>query len=192
MITNAVFNITSDIMIIFIPMPVLFQSQLPPKRKIVLIGVFALGIFTIAAAAASKYYSLATPFGINWIYWYIREVSTSVIVANLPLTWTFLQRVFKVGSFAARYGRSNQSRTGGPTGVDGPATGRLRSNYGNLASCTREDRKHSSRVGHGHDMVTLGESESQERINHSSSDDDIALKIFRHDEIEIKSESVDR
>jgi len=48
MITNAVINISSDIMIIILPMPVFLQSQLPLKRKIILCGIFALGIFTVS------------------------------------------------------------------------------------------------------------------------------------------------
>ena len=47
LITNAVLNISSDIMIILIPMPLLLQSQLPAKRKAVLGAVFALGSFTV-------------------------------------------------------------------------------------------------------------------------------------------------
>lgn len=34
-------------MIILIPMPIFLKSQLPMKRKLVLIGVFALGAFTV-------------------------------------------------------------------------------------------------------------------------------------------------
>jgi hypothetical protein len=49
LITNAVINITSDIMIILIPMPIFLKSQLPLKRKAVLIGVFALGAFTVSS-----------------------------------------------------------------------------------------------------------------------------------------------
>ena len=51
MITNAVLNISSDIMIIALPMPVFLQSQLAVKRKIILCGVFALGIFTVGLSA---------------------------------------------------------------------------------------------------------------------------------------------
>lgn len=52
MITNAVMNISSDIMIIALPMPVFLQSQLAIKRKVVLCGVFALGIFTVCPETA--------------------------------------------------------------------------------------------------------------------------------------------
>jgi hypothetical protein len=47
LITNAVLNISSDIMIILIPMPLLFQVQLPRKNKAVLVGIFAIGVFNV-------------------------------------------------------------------------------------------------------------------------------------------------
>ncbi|KAH7127850.1 hypothetical protein B0J13DRAFT_588575 [Dactylonectria estremocensis] len=177
MITNIVTNITTDILIILLPMPVFVQSQLPLKRKIILCGVFALGAFTILAAILSKYYSLGKPYGTEWIYWYIREVSTAIITANLPLTWTFLQRVFRLGSFHAKYGKSSGQRTG-------EATNRLRSNYGNLSSRTREERP--NRATGLHD-VDISPSESQEQITGGYG---IPLKIYQKNEVHITSEQI--
>ncbi|RSL91341.1 hypothetical protein CEP51_000311 [Fusarium floridanum] len=178
MITNAVMNISSDIMIIALPMPVFLQSQLAIKRKVVLCAVFALGIFTILAAALSKYYSLGDPYGTEWTYWYIREVSTAIITANLPLTWTLLQRVFRLGSWASRYGKSSGQRTG-------EATSRFRSTYGNLTSVTREERR--TRVGTTHEPG-LSISESQEQIN---SGDSIPLKIYQKNEVIVTTNEVE-
>lgn len=48
MITNTVMNISTDIMIIALPMPVFLQSQLPLKRKVILCAVFALGGFSVS------------------------------------------------------------------------------------------------------------------------------------------------
>ncbi|KAJ4245286.1 hypothetical protein NW762_014156 [Fusarium torreyae] len=177
MITNAVINISSDIMIIILPMPVFIQSQLPLKRKLILCGVFALGIFTILAATMSKFYSLGDPYGTEWSYWYIREVSTAIIAANLPLTWTLLQRVFRLGSFSARYyGKASGQRTG-------EATSRFRSNYGNLSSINREDRTRRKPT-----VVEPGMSfsESQEEINGK----DIPLKIYQKNEVNITTDEV--
>lgn len=42
-----VLNISSDIMIILIPMPVFLQSKIAPKKKLILCGVFAVGCFTV-------------------------------------------------------------------------------------------------------------------------------------------------
>lgn len=48
LITNTVFNITSDIMIILIPMPVFLKSTLSIKKKSILCGIFAVGLFTVS------------------------------------------------------------------------------------------------------------------------------------------------
>ncbi|KAK0383392.1 hypothetical protein NLU13_9304 [Sarocladium strictum] len=108
LITNTVFNISSDIMIILIPMPIFLRSQITLKKKAVLVGVFALGTFTILCAILNKFYSFTQPFGSEWTFWYIRESSTALITANLPMTWTLFRRVFNLRSFVGsskdRYG----------------------------------------------------------------------------------------
>ena len=47
LITNTVFNISSDLMIILIPMPIFVQSTLTLRKKLILCGVFAVGTFTV-------------------------------------------------------------------------------------------------------------------------------------------------
>jgi hypothetical protein len=47
LITNTVFNISSDIMIIILPMPMLLQTTLSAKKKVILCGLFAVGTFTV-------------------------------------------------------------------------------------------------------------------------------------------------
>ncbi|KAH9888680.1 hypothetical protein F4778DRAFT_773491 [Xylariomycetidae sp. FL2044] len=186
LILNTVFNITSDFMIISIPMPVFLQAQLPLRRKVILCGVFALGFFTILSAILSKYYSFSETYGTEWIFWYIREASTAVIVDNLPFTWTLLQRAFALGSFN---GKSTGPRTG-------TATGRFRSNYGNLASRAREGttttttRKPRGGDGEGgdDDPEDPSPSDSQEQINRFYG---IPLKIYQHNEVRITSEEVE-
>jgi hypothetical protein len=49
LITNAVFNISSDLIILSIPMPLLFRVRLPMKNKVVLVSVFLIGAFTYVA-----------------------------------------------------------------------------------------------------------------------------------------------
>ncbi|KFA69197.1 hypothetical protein S40285_00015 [Stachybotrys chlorohalonatus IBT 40285] len=183
MITNAVFNISSDIMILFIPMPVFLQSQLPARKKIILCGVFGLGIFTIVAAILSKYYSLGSPYGTQWIFWYIREVSTAIITANLPLTWTLLQSLFGLSSFySSKFGKSSGQHTSQTHGGN-----RFRSAYGNLASGAREVRpKKETDPYH----IDVSPSESQEQINTEQNNTGIPLKIWQHHEIRITAEEV--
>jgi hypothetical protein len=179
MITNAVFNISSDIMIIVLPMPLLIQSSLALKRKIILCVVFALGIFTILAAALSKYYSLGSPYGTEWIYWYIREVSTAIITANLPLTWTLLQCIFGIGAFySSKYGKSSNMRTGENTGGNG-----FRSAYGNLTSRDQRSKRRPDPY-----EIDVSPSESQEQITN-----DVPLKIWQTQEmhVQVTSQAVD-
>ncbi|KAF2848418.1 hypothetical protein T440DRAFT_401513 [Plenodomus tracheiphilus IPT5] len=98
-IVKAVFNISSDIIMLCIALQMLIRSLLPMKRKIILCGIFSLGIFVIAASILNIYYSLKNPYKATWIYWYVRESSTAILVANLPFTWTILRECFEVGAF---------------------------------------------------------------------------------------------
>ncbi|KAI1847906.1 hypothetical protein JX265_001912 [Neoarthrinium moseri] len=172
MITNAFVNITSDIMIIALPMPIFLKAQLPLKRKAVLVGVFALGVFTIISAILNKAYTFGDPYGSEWIYWYIREASTAIIVANLPFTWTLLQRAFNLRSF-----------NGKSTGNTPAANSRFRSAYGNLTSRTGGEKRNRP-MGLG----DLDASESQEQINDPFG---IPLKIYQQNEVTVTSEEVD-
>lgn len=166
LITNAVINITSDVMIILIPMPIFLKSQLPLKRKAVLIGVFALGAFTILSAILNKFYSFNEPFGSNWTFWYIRESSTAIITANLPYIWTLLRRIFKLGSFSgSTYGKS----TNNPSKA-------YRTNFTNHRSVVR------SQIRADH---TLHQVDSEEEINNTYA---LPLKIYAKREIQITSE----
>jgi hypothetical protein len=69
------------------------RMQLPLKKKIPVVGIFSLGLFVILAAVLNKYYSFSHPFGAMWTYWYVRESSTALLVANLPFVWTFWRRL---------------------------------------------------------------------------------------------------
>lgn len=96
LITNAVFNISSDLIILSIPMPLLFKVRLPLKSKLSLMGIFMIGAFTVVAAALNKYYSFLNPFGNDWVLWYLRESYTALLCANLPLIYPLVQRIFKL------------------------------------------------------------------------------------------------
>ncbi|KAH7345831.1 hypothetical protein BKA66DRAFT_564052 [Pyrenochaeta sp. MPI-SDFR-AT-0127] len=100
LITNAVLNISSDLIIICIPMPLLFKVKLPKKNKAILLGIFLIGTFTIVAAVLNKYYSFTHPFGTEWTIWYLRESYTAILCANLPLTYPLVQRIFKLKNWS--------------------------------------------------------------------------------------------
>lgn len=47
-IVQGVFNITSDLMMLCIPLPMIVKLKLPLKQKIILSGVFSMGIFVVS------------------------------------------------------------------------------------------------------------------------------------------------
>ncbi|KAK4988687.1 hypothetical protein LTR50_003766 [Elasticomyces elasticus] len=98
LITNAVFNLSSDVILLSIALPMFVRSKLPTRKKVALICIFGLGFFVLVAAVLNKYYSFTEPFGDAWTFWYVRESSTAVLVANVPFIWTLLRRIFKLRS----------------------------------------------------------------------------------------------
>ena len=60
-ITKAVFNLSSDLIMLGIALQMLIRSLLPFKRKIILCGIFSLGIFVITASILNSYYSFKRP-----------------------------------------------------------------------------------------------------------------------------------
>jgi hypothetical protein len=98
-ITKAIFNLSSDLIMLVIALQMLIRSQLPLKRKLILCSVFSLGIFVIIASILNSYYSFKNPYRQTWIFWYVRESSTAILVANMPYTWTILREFFDLGSF---------------------------------------------------------------------------------------------
>lgn len=48
MLPDLVLNVSSDIMIMLIPMPILLKSSLPLKKKLMLSAIFLLGCFTVS------------------------------------------------------------------------------------------------------------------------------------------------
>ncbi|KAE8329777.1 hypothetical protein BDV39DRAFT_191082 [Aspergillus sergii] len=63
------------------------------------VGVFSMGTFIILCATLSKVYSFKDPFSPQWLFWYVREASTAVCVANIPNCWSLVRRVFNLSSW---------------------------------------------------------------------------------------------
>ena len=110
LLTNLVFNLSSDLLILSIPLPLLLRSSLSLNRKIILIFVFSLAFFVMLSAILSKVASFREPFSSIWVHWYTRESSMAVIVTNMPHCWALVRRVFKVKSFISNGITSNRRR----------------------------------------------------------------------------------
>lgn len=115
-ITQAVFNISSDAAMFAVPIPLLIRAQLKMRRKVVLIGVMSLGLFTIIAAILNKFFNFASPLTTIYQIWYIREASTSIYVANLMCWWPLLRKLFGVKAF--KYNSNRGQRLGNSDNSD--------------------------------------------------------------------------
>lgn len=160
-ITNAVFNISSDIIMLCIALSLFARSLLPLKRKLVLYGVFSIGIFAIIAAVLNKYYSFTNPYKQSWVTWYCREASTAIIVANLPFTWTLLRRLFSLGAFDEQHPPPptyHSSRTAG-----GRRNTRVHhSSHGSGESHGKQSHNQGSKGSHA--MSLIGSISSEEAV----------------------------
>ncbi len=99
LIVNISFNLSTDLLIMSIPLPLLFRTRMDRKRKLFLIFPFLMGIFTMICAILSKHLSFTQPFSAMWVFWYCRESSTAMIVTNMPYSWALIRRVFGLKSF---------------------------------------------------------------------------------------------
>lgn len=115
LITNAVFNISSDAMILAVALPMFIKTRLPLRKKIAIVGIFSLGTFVIVCAILNKVYSFNQPFGLQWTYWYVRESSTAIITANAAFVWALLRRIFKLRSLGSFSGKNTYNTYNGYT-----------------------------------------------------------------------------
>lgn len=92
LITNAVMNLSSDLMLLAITISIAFERDISLKLKAAFATLCGLGIFVILCAILNKAYSWHDPFGSQWTFWYIREASTAILVSNLPYVWQLIAR----------------------------------------------------------------------------------------------------
>ncbi|KAL5332056.1 hypothetical protein ACEPPN_001599 [Leptodophora sp. 'Broadleaf-Isolate-01'] len=172
LITNAVFNMTSDIMMLCIPLPLLIASQLPKANKLILCVLFSLGVFVILCAVLNKYYSFAQPFSPMWTFWYIREASTAVYVANMPMCWPLMRRLFKLRAFNGISSGGNRSRSKSApiattyTGVGGSRMGTTSKIQASVlaSKVDKSERSGNWWESNKNEGTRLGRSESEEYI----------------------------
>ncbi|KAG8631461.1 hypothetical protein KVT40_000601 [Elsinoe batatas] len=113
------FNISSDLAMLCIPLPMVIGVKVPLRQKMILIVLFSMGIFVIGAAILTKVAFWKDVYDINFMYWYIREASVAVYVANLPCIWPLIREA--VPGVKSFFG-SSSNRTSKPTGFSKTAT----------------------------------------------------------------------
>ncbi|KAJ9653969.1 hypothetical protein H2201_009066 [Coniosporium apollinis] len=95
LLTNAVLNISSDICMLLVGLPLIFTVQLALPQKIVLGIIFGMGIFVVAASVVTKIFCLVPALvTADYIFWYFRETTVALYVTNIPLMWPLLLDYF--------------------------------------------------------------------------------------------------
>ncbi|PVH79674.1 hypothetical protein DL98DRAFT_560658 [Cadophora sp. DSE1049] len=93
-IIQACFNISSDTLMLFIPLPLITKLNMPLKQKSVLLVIFSMGLFVILAAVLTKVFNLSDVWDPSYMLWYTREASVAIYVSNLPMIWPLLREWF--------------------------------------------------------------------------------------------------
>ncbi|KIV99614.1 uncharacterized protein PV09_08789 [Verruconis gallopava] len=119
-IIQMVFNVSSDFLMLLLPLPFIINARVPLLKRFLLVGIFSLGLFVILAAILNKYYNFTMPNTTVYMVWHIRESSISIYVSNVMCWWPLLRKIFGWKRFLQR--GSNIGIFGEPSGNRGSAT----------------------------------------------------------------------
>ncbi len=108
-IIQMVFNVSSDLLMLAVPIPFVIGAQVSRAKKVLLVGIFSLGVFVILAAVLNKVYNFTEPNVTVYMVWDIRETSTAVYVANLMCCWPLAKKVLGMSKYLRRKGEKIQS-----------------------------------------------------------------------------------
>ncbi|EEU38374.1 uncharacterized protein NECHADRAFT_34678 [Fusarium vanettenii 77-13-4] len=85
---NGIINIVSDFAILILPLPVIWKLQLPLSQKILLSGIFGLGLFTIAVSILRMQWLKPSPdmtwWNVTAASWSLAELTSAITCACLP------------------------------------------------------------------------------------------------------------
>jgi hypothetical protein len=170
-IVQLCFNISSDLLMLAIMLPLLVQVNLPFRQKVALLAIFSLGSFVIVAAVLTKYFNLSDVYSTVYMLWYVREASTAVYVSNLPMIWPLLREWFPYlrKITPGHRSTSDNSKTGSGTTSSSMCGMRRQTTHGEKASLQMStiSKTSKSKVSHYNMGVETGiqRTDSAERIN---------------------------
>jgi hypothetical protein len=150
-----VFNVSSDVLMLFIPLPFIINSKLPPFKRAMLVVIFSLGIFVILAAVLNKYYNFSMPNTTVYMVWDIRETSTSICVANIMCWWPLLRKIFGLSTFLM--GSAGSRSSGGGSRV-------MATPEPSAAICKLKSLTHRDEENVGYRNLSEGNSELQSSV----------------------------
>lgn len=86
-------NVTTDLYLISIPVPMLWQSSLKPFKKLGLMLLFSTGLFVVACATLRCVLIVTDPVNGAQLAgsWAVRETFIAVVTTNLPLIFPLVK-----------------------------------------------------------------------------------------------------
>ncbi|KAM5353954.1 hypothetical protein ACJ41O_000604 [Fusarium nematophilum] len=110
---TVVLNASTDLYLLSIPLPMLWQARLPLPKKLGLIMLFSGGIFVTAAGILRCVLIITDP--LNGAQqagsWAVRETFVAVVTTNLPMIFPFLRRQLSpiLGSYISQISKGFSS-----------------------------------------------------------------------------------
>ncbi|KAM7219405.1 hypothetical protein V8F06_005139 [Rhypophila decipiens] len=146
---NAGGNIITDILIFVLPLPAIRTLNLKTRQKLVLLGIFSLGFFTVAISVIRiKYLEIGSD--VTWQHvessgWSIGELTCAITCASLPTLRPFMAKYFPVLGFHSSSIDSDSVAPSYKPPTIGGTTGR-----GNKSTVKNGGASLSSVSHHGH------------------------------------------
>ncbi|KAM7185647.1 hypothetical protein V8F20_011725 [Naviculisporaceae sp. PSN 640] len=132
-------NVSTDLYLISIPVPMLFQANLKPLRKVGLIILFSGGLFVVACATLRCVLIVTDPVNGAQLAgsWAVRESFIAVVTTNLPMIFPLIKvwlspLIGSLISFTSKSGTRSKGVTGasGTTGEDKLSKGSKNRTFG--------------------------------------------------------------
>ncbi|KAE8334093.1 hypothetical protein BDV24DRAFT_170646, partial [Aspergillus arachidicola] len=125
-----------------------------------------------------KVYSFKDRFSPVWLFWYVREASTAICVANIPNCWSLVRRVFNLSSWTGSSHSQGRTHRYNPYGYEMGTHIRTRG-----ATAFRK-----TRFGASVAMSGVRKTESAEEIinaDREQANQGIPLEIWHHTSIHV-------
>ncbi|KAL8860788.1 MAG: hypothetical protein Q9178_002818 [Gyalolechia marmorata] len=192
-IVEGCFNVSADISLLVVGLPLLFKARIPLQQKVILLFIFGMGMFVIVAALLCKVYGLYPPLmSYSYLNWFFREASVSVYVTNAPVIYSVLREVFpslakwgfntSKGSSTQSNGKLRHIRTGGKDIGMKPFNRLGRTTDGMDDSLQTQSQEH---------IIEYNEPNEYQESKDSHATDPAALRIHKDVTFSVRKESSD-
>ncbi|WYZ39797.1 hypothetical protein EsH8_IV_000138 [Colletotrichum jinshuiense] len=170
-LVTVVLNVVTDLYLLSIPIPMLWESKLPLRKKLGLIVLFSGGVFVTVAGILRCVLIITNPVtGAQQAgSWAVRETFVAIVTSNIPMIFPLVRRwlapVF--GSISSTVSRGtnnrNNNRYGNTKRSDLPAPGSIQ--LGDVADGGSSNRKKGRPPFSQYPVTQFTMSGSEEHLN---------------------------